>query len=73
MVLGTNGYDDQIVFLIYVSLHKVNLAYAFKLLLKHINVSIEAVVSQQRDKVNDLFDVLFTVCLVCNKHLPLLQ
>ncbi len=33
-------------------------------------VSVETIVSQKGDKVDDLFDMFFTVCFICNKDLP---
>lgn len=73
IVLWTDDDDDQIFFLTEISLHEVNFADAPELLLKDINMRVEAVVSQQSNKVDDLVDVLVVVCFICDKDPSLLQ
>lgn len=73
IVLGTDDDDDQVLFLTEVPFHEVYLAYTPELLLKNINMCVEAVVSQQSHKFDDLVDVLVVVRLVSDKDLSLLQ
>lgn len=73
VVLGTDDDDDQVLLLAEVPLHEVDLADTSVLLLKNVNMSVEAVVSQQSHKLDDLVDVLVVVGFVGDKHSPLLQ
>lgn len=71
IISQTDDDDDQVIFLIEISLHTVNFTDAVELLLENIDVCVEAVVPQQRHKLDDLLQMLFTVRLVCHKHFSL--
>lgn len=51
IILGADYYNNQVVFLTDVFFHEVNFAYASILLFKLVNMCVESIPSQQRDKV----------------------